>query len=356
MLRIFHEHGAPIEITYDNKPHIGTDVLRNVVTSIREEIKKMGGEIFYNSRLTDIAIKDNKISSITINDSDSYETDALVLATGHSARDTFRMIYDKNIPMEAKAFAVGMRVQHKQDDIDINQYGKSIKDTTLPVASYKLTSGVLPSKRSVYSFCMCPGGYVVNSSSEDGYTGINGMSYHDRASGYANSAIIVSVTPDDFESNDALAGIEYQRKLEKRAYELGGGSIPVQYYGDYKKCVKGASFEEKSIGSDEGRFKGSVRYSDLSRIFDACINNAFIEGMEIFDKKIQGFAADNVILAGVESRTSSPVRIVRNEDGQSDVKGLYPCGEGPGYAGGISSAAMDGLFIAECIYKRYEEM
>lgn len=355
VLRIFHEHGAPIQITYDNKPHIGTDVLRDVVASIREDIKKMGGEIYYNSRLTDIEIKDGKVSTIIINESDRYETDSLVLAIGHSARDCFKMLYEKNIPMEAKAFAVGMRVQHKQDDIDINQYGKSIENTSLPVASYKLTSGILPSERSVYSFCMCPGGYVVNSSSEEGYTSVNGMSYHDRASGYANSAIIVNVSPDDYEGLGPLAGIEYQRKLEKRAFELGGGSIPVQYYGDYKNCVNKGAFSEKTLPSDSGRFKGSVKYADLSRIFDDDINNAFIEGMEIFDKKIKGFAADNVILAGVESRTSSPVRIKRNEDGQTDIKGLFPCGEGPGYAGGISSAAMDGLYIAECIYKKYEE-
>ena len=341
MLEIFVTMGAPKEILYTHNPHIGTDKLRDIVKNIRKEIISLGGEIRYNTTLTDIKY-DRSIKSIIVNNKEELKCDILVLAIGHSARDTFKMLYNK-LNMEAKPFAIGVRVIHSQSLIDKNQYGKD--SANLPAASYKLTYKA-SNNRGVYSFCMCPGGYVVNSSSEKNCLVINGMSNYKRDSHYANSAIIVTVTPKDF-GNHPLAGIEYQRKLEHNAYTLGNSFIPIQLYKDYKENKVSEKINTKAL-------KGKYTLANINDILPNYINQSLKEGIEYFDKKIKGFASDNTIIAGVESRTSSPVRIIRDEIFQSNIQGIYPAGEGAGYAGGITSSAVDGMKIAEEIAKIYK--
>lgn len=248
--------------------------------------------------------------------------------------------------MQPKAFAVGYRVMHPQDIIDNNQYGEHA-DYNLPVSSYKVTSNF---ERGVYSFCMCPGGYVVNASSEEGRLAVNGMSYHNRDSKVANSAIIVQITPQDFESDDVLGGMYWQRKLEEKAFQLANGKIPLQRYGDFRKIVS-PGIDGEAVLDFEPACKGLYKYCDITDILPDSLNKSFVKGMEYFGSKIKHFNDGNAIMAGIESRTSSPVRINRDEHGESSIKGLYPCGEGAGYAGGITSAAMDGIYIAECITK-----
>ncbi len=346
VLEIFIKHGAPKEIAYDAKPHIGTDKLTEVIPSIRREIEDMGGKFLFHTCMTDVKIQNGKIRAIQINHGEWLDTNILILAIGHSARDTFFMLKKRQIPMTAKSFAVGFRVEHPQDMINISQYGKS-GAKILPPASYKLTANLL-NGRGVYSFCMCPGGYVVNASSCEKQLAVNGMSYYKRDSGNANSAIIVSVTPKDFEGEEPLSGVKFQEKLEKSAYSMGQGMIPQQLYGDFKK---------KKISSSYGAFSsctcGKSSFAPLHQLLPEEICRSFIEGMESFSGKIRDFNRDDVILSGIESRTSSPVRIPRNEWFESSVEGIYPCGEGAGYAGGIMSAAMDGLKVAEAVISRY---
>ena len=349
VLRIFVENGAPEHILYDSKPHIGTDVLSKTVANMREKMLDWGAKIYYESTVTDFVIQDNTLTGLVINNDKKIPVESVILAIGHSARDTFETLYSHQVPMEAKDFAIGVRVQHPQSLIDHSQYGRDNADHTLPAAVYKLADKTTVN-RGVYSFCMCPGGYVVNASSEDGRLAVNGMSYSGRDSGVANSAIIMSVTKEDFESEHPLAGVKFQRKLEEKAFQLGKGSIPVQYYHEFTE----QSGKQEYINEPfEPRIKGEYTFSDLSSLFSDSINTAFIEGMTKFGRVIPGFDDDFCILAGVESRTSSPVRITRGSDGESAIKGLYPCGEGAGYAGGITSAAMDGLAIAEAISKKY---
>lgn len=350
VLRIFVENGAPEEILYENKPHIGTDILVDTIKNIRNRILEWGGEIHYESQITDFKIKNDSIQEIVMNHSINIPAQTVVLAIGHSARDTFETLYGGNIPMDAKSFAVGFRVMHPQSMIDENQYGRGYEKYHLPPAAYKVTAKT-SSGRGVYSFCMCPGGYVVNASSEENKTAVNGMSYHKRDSKVANSAIIVSVTPDDYGSKHPLAGMYFQRQLEEKAYQLGQGNIPVQYYKDFKG--KG----ERSLRIKDNFMpcmKGKYVFADLQNILSEDMNKAFMEGMEQFGNIIPGFADDYAIMAGVESRTSSPVRIKRDETMQSEIRGLYPCGEGAGYAGGITSAAMDGICVAEAIASKYK--
>lgn len=354
VLETFVRFGAKESIVYDAKPHIGTDVLCKVVKGIREEIIRMGGQVRFESQVTDICVQDNQVCGVVINGQERLACSQVVLAIGHSARDTFSMLYEKGIPMEAKSFAVGFRVEHPQEMINESQYGK--KDTgVLGAAPYKVTAQTSVG-RGVYSFCMCPGGYVVNASSEKGRLAVNGMSYSKRDGGNANSAIIVAVTPADFGSEHPLAGIEFQRGLEERAYQAAGGKIPASRYGVFRKCVEeGCDVEwtQDDNGSFAPATKGAYAWVDLTGILPRECNVAFVEGMESFARQIKGFNREDAILLGVESRTSSPVRIHRNEELQSEVKGLYPCGEGAGYAGGITSAAMDGMRIAEIIASKY---
>lgn len=362
VLSLLVKFGAPEPIVYQAKPHIGTDVLAKVVKGIREEILQLGGEVLFETKMEEIITEDGHIAGIKLADGAEIATNHLVLATGHSARDTFFMLHEKKVPMQAKSFAVGFRVIHPQREINLDQYG--VEDPgELGAAAYKVTAQTSVG-RGVYSFCMCPGGYVVNASSEAEKTAVNGMSYSGRKGDWANSAIIVSVTPDDYPGEGPLAGIAFQREMERKAYELGRGMIPAQYYGDYKEAVQEADQEkgtmvskEKTIDFDEADsigVKGSVRFTDLTSILKPDMNVAFVEGMEKFGRQLSGFSSKDALLLGVESRTSSPVRVDRDEETlESVIGGLYPCGEGAGYAGGITSAAMDGLRVAEKIVEKY---
>ena len=341
---IFVEHGAPSEIMYLQKPHIGTDLLRDVVKNIRNSIIKLGGEFLYSTCLTDLIVRDNKLVGIQVNYQNVILCSVLVLAIGHSARDTFSMLYNHGVLMQAKPFAVGVRVQHPQEMIQLSQYGSL--DKSLPVADYKLTYTTMKG-RGVYSFCMCPGGYVVNASSEEGYVAVNGMSYHDRGSENANSAVVVTVAPDDFGVHPR-DGISFQRQLEKRPYLFPNRHIPIQLYDDFK-----ASRFSSSFGNVHPVMKGSYQFSNLREVLPDFVASAICEAMPAFGRKINGFDSEDTIFAGVESRTSSPVRIIRNMVGQANISGIYPCGEGSGYAGGITTAAMDGIKVSEWIIKRY---
>lgn len=352
VLSILVENGAPEHILYDAKPHIGTDVLAQVVKTMREKILAWGGEVHFESQVTDFVIEQGRVVAVILQDGTKIDTQETVLAIGHSARDTFYTLYEKGISMSAKPFAVGFRVEHPQSLINESQYGCK-EHPILGAAPYKVVAKT-STGRGVYSFCMCPGGYVVNASSEEGRTVVNGMSYSKRDSQNANSAIVVAVTPEDFGSEHPLAGVEFQRKIEQTAYELGKGAIPIEQYGDFKKSVtKEDTLEE--IQAYEPCIKGAYTVADLTGILTNDMNQAFVEGMEHFKRIIPGFAAKNVWMEGVESRTSCPVRIERDETCQSvSVAGLLPCGEGAGYAGGITSAAMDGLKVAEKIAATYK--
>lgn len=354
VLEILAEAGADPSITYVNKPHVGTDVLSLVVKNIRQEIIRLGGEIRFNCKMTDFTDENRQLTSITASqrqeDGTSKEeiipAQAVVLAIGHSARDTFAMLAGKELDLQAKAFAVGLRIQHPQSQINLSQYGME-HPGSLGAASYKLTKQT-SSGRGVYSFCMCPGGFVVNASSEDGRLAVNGMSNHDRAGKNANSALIVTVTPEDFPDNGPLGGVSFQRNLEEAAYRAGDGKIPVQLYKDFKTGAVSETF-----GDVEPAFKGGYSFANLRDVMREPLSEALVEGINSFGRTIPGFDRDDAILAGIESRTSSPVRIPRDEGLESRVRGLYPCGEGAGYAGGITSAAMDGLRAAETIVSRF---
>jgi len=349
VLETFVSCGAPEDILYVNKPHIGTDILRTVVSNMRKEILRMGGRFYFSSKVTDLVVKNQFLHALEINHEQIVTVSAAVLAIGHSARDTFEMLRRRGVPMEAKSFAVGMRVEHPQKEINRCQYGEQADLTLLPAASYKLTHRA-SNGRSVYSFCMCPGGYVVNASSEPKRMTVNGMSDHARDSRNANSAVIVSVTPEDFpDPADPLSGVAFQRDLEEKAWQAGSGRIPQQRFADFENGVPGT--ERISLSCT----KGAAVSANLRGIFPDEISEAFIEGMHAFSRKIHGFDSSDTILSAVESRTSSPVRIIRGEDYQSHIGGLYPCGEGAGYAGGIMSAAMDGLKCAEAIMRAGDE-
>ena len=349
VLEIFVENGAPKEILYVNKPHIGTDILIDVVRNMRNQILAWGGEIHFHSQFTDYRLENGHLVSVQIQshgEQREIPANVLVLAIGHSARDTFELLYQKGMPMSAKAFAVGVRVEHLQSMINDAQYGVGcVYD--LPAASYKLATN-LDNGRGVYSFCMCPGGYVVNASSEEGYLAVNGMSYHARDGKHANSAIIVTVNPSDYESDHPLAGMYYQRDLEKKAFQIGSGKIPVQCFGDFCQNQTTSNFTSVLPST-----KGEYSYANVRSIFAPMIAESIEEGIKSFDRQIQGFANDDTLLLGVESRTSSPIKIHRNESFQVDNSGIYPCGEGAGYAGGITSAAMDGIKIAEAIAQKF---
>ena len=339
VLELFVEAGADEEILYEQKPHLGTDELIGIVTYIRKEIERLGGEVRFHCQMTDLLIQNGQIHGVQATNLKTGEMEEIVsgqvvLAVGHSARDTFSMLKTRQIPMRAKPFAVGVRMEHPQEMINISQYGADYP-SFLPSAAYKVTRQT-GAGRGVYSFCMCPGGYVVNASSEKGHLAVNGMSYHARDSRNANSAMIVTVTPEDFGSDDILAGVEFQRKLERAAYELGGGKVPVQLFGDFCQNIP-----TTTLGEVEPCIKGQYTFANVRNIFPAELSSALEEGIHGCEKLIRGFDRPDAVLSGVESRTSSPVRIMRDETFESEIRGLYPCGEGAGYAGGITSAAMD---------------
>ena len=345
VFEIFVECGANQEIMYSHTPHIGTDILRNVIKNMRNKIIDLGGEFYYNSTLTDINIQNNKVTSIEINHQNTIDTEVLVLAIGHSARDTFKMLLDKGLNLQPKPFAVGIRIQHPQEIINKSQYGEKYK--LLPPANYKLTYQT-STKRGVYSFCMCPGGYVVNASSEKDRLVINGMSNHKRDTKNANSALVVTVGPNDY-GNNPLDGMNYQIKLEEKAYQLGNGRIPIQLLKDFinnKKTTR--------LGRVSPVFKGEYQLSNLNELLPNYVSDSIKEAIPKFARKIKNYDMDDAILAGIESRTSSPIRIPRNEEYESEVKGIYPCGEGAGYAGGITTSAIDGIKVAEQIIIKYQ--
>ena len=342
VLEIFVECGAPEEILYLNKPHIGTDLLRQVIINMRNKMISLGAVFYYNTCLTDIIIKNNHIYEVVVNNEKHLKADNLVLALGHSSRDTFKMLFERGLEIKSKPFAVGIRIEHPQELINQSQYGKS--NTILPPASYKLTYKA-SNNRGVYTFCMCPGGYVVNASSEENRLTVNGMSNYKRDSKNANSAVIVTINPSDY-GNDPLDGIKFQESLEEKAYILGDGMIPIQLYGDFKRRVASSGY-----GDVLPIFKGSYKLTDISKLFSQDIYDSLVEGIDYFGTKIKDFDRNDAIIAGVEARTSSPIRIIRDDLYQSNIKGIYPCGEGAGYAGGITSAAIDGIKVAEAIAK-----
>ena len=346
VLKRFVEAGAPEEIVYQQKPHLGTDVLIGIVETMRHQIEEMGGSFRFETKVTDLCIENGHLTAVEVNNEEKIPADACVLALGHSARDTFDMLHRRGVYMEPKSFAVGLRMEHPQKMINYDLYGEE-ENEFLGAASYKVTH-TCENGRGVYSFCMCPGGYVVNASSEQGMLAVNGMSYQARDSKNANSALIVTVTPEDFPEEGPLGGISFQRELEKRAWEIGKGKIPVQLFGDYKLHQKSSAF-----GEIEPQMKGAHVFADVRSILPKEIGDSIEEGVLAFGKKLKGFDRNDAILSGVESRTSSPVRIVRNREGYSNIEGIYPCGEGAGYAGGITSAAMDGIKTAEFICEKF---
>lgn len=340
----FIEAGAPEEIAYEAKPHIGTDRLKTVVKNIRKKIIELGGEVRFESKLTEIGFIDGNVVSVTVNGLEKINTDNVILAIGHSARDTFKMLYDSGIIMEQKPFAAGVRIEHCQEDINTSQYGSFAGK--LPPADYMLTY-TTKEGRGVYSFCMCPGGYVVSAASEEGRLAVNGMSEYARDGKNANSALLVQVNPEDFGSDNALAGIEFQRRIEEAAYKAGGGNYaaPVQRYGDF---VLGKV--TGSEGNVHHSYRPEIKFADLNNILPPFISDALKEAIPAMGRKLKGFDSPDSLMTGVETRSSSPVRILRGERGCSvSVYGVYPAGEGAGYAGGIVSAAVDGVRQAENI-------
>ena len=339
VLKEFYNFGAPEQILYINKPHIGTDNLINIIRNMRNEIIKLGGEFLFNEKVTDFEFENSKVTAVICGK--RIETDTVILAIGHSARSTFEKLYEKGVKMEKKNFSIGVRIEHKQSMINKSQYGEITK-LKLPPAEYKMAYH--GENRSCYTFCMCPGGVVVAASSEKERLAVNGMSYFARDKENANSALLVSIQPEDFGTDDVLGGVELQRKIEHSAYVEGGENYnaPVQKVGDFLKSQK-----TLELGDIKPSYKPAVTPSDFKNIFPDYMYEALQEGIKTFDKQIKGFAQDNAIMTAVESRSSSPVRIVRNTDFNSvSIKGLYPCGEGCGYAGGIMSAAVDGIKCA----------
>lgn len=344
VLEEFHRHGAPEEILYLAKPHVGTDNLYKMVRSIRREIISLGGEVRFNSRLDGIIVRDSKIcgAKITANGDTEYtiDTSHIVLATGHSARDTFVMLKNSGVNMERKSFSVGVRIEHSQEMINKSQYGDFYK--SLPSADYKLAVH-LKNGRGVYTFCMCPGGEVAAAASEIGGVVTNGMSNFARDGKNANSAVLVNVTPDDFDGDDVLGGMYFQREIEQRAFELSGSyKAPAQRLRDFLN-------RDTKFGDVVPTYKPDVEWCDISKIFPNFITEALKDGIIEMDKKLNGFADGGAVITAPETRSSSPIRILRDTKFESNIKGLYPCGEGAGYAGGITSAAVDGIKTAEAI-------
>ncbi|MCL6635046.1 MAG: hypothetical protein K6T29_04670 [Peptococcaceae bacterium] len=341
--------GAPEEIMYSYKPHVGTDVLRNVVKNLREKIRGLGGEVRFNSMVTDIIVRENRVAGVVVGGRERLETGVLVLAPGHSARDTFAMLHARGVRMVPKPFSIGVRIEHPQALIDRAQYKEYAGHPRLGAAEYKLVHHAA-NGRSAYTFCMCPGGEVVAASSEEGCVVTNGMSMYARSAPNANSALLVGVGPQDFGSAHPLAGVEFQRQWERRAFLLGGGDFraPAQLVGDFL-----ADRPSTGPGEVAPSYRRGVRYTSLRECLPAYVIATLREAIPAMDKKLRGFALPGAVLTGVETRSSSPVRIVRGENFEASLGGLYPAGEGAGYAGGIVSAAVDGIRVAEAIAARY---
>lgn len=344
-----YAHGAPEEIMYSARPHIGTDKLAEVVKNIRKDIISMGGEVRFGCRMTDIIVANNFIHGLTYETPDGslvdLETDCIVLCTGHSARDTVKMLYDKGVNMEQKAFSVGTRIEHPQELINKAQYGNMWNNPILGAADYKLSNHPLHG-RGGYTFCMCPGGTVVAASSEEGGMVTNGMSEYARDGENANSAILVGIEPSYFEDDHPLSGFAFQRQIEQAGFIAGGGdyTAPSQLVGDFLKGQKSTK-----LGGVRPTCPTGVNMSDIRTVLPDCVTSTIYDAIVDFDKKLHGFALPDAVLTFPESRSSSPVRILRDEFFQTNIRGLYPCGEGAGYAGGIVSAAVDGIRCAEAV-------
>ena len=340
----FLEQGAPETIAYQSKPHIGTDYLIKVVEGLRKKIESLGGQVLFDTKVTDLIMDQDRITGVVAGEQ-TYLADSVILAIGHSARDTFEMLVDRHIPMETKAFAVGLRIEHLQATINESQYGFVASHPNMPVADYKLTYRT-SKDRAVYTFCMCPGGFVVNAASEEGHVVCNGMSNYARDEMNANSAVLVNVHPEDFMDAHLLGGVTFQRRLEKKAFEIAGSNyhLPVQRFDDFRK-----NQVSKVFGHIKPNMKGSYTMANLREILPEFVSEAIIEGIDAFGRKIKGFDDPDSVLTGVESRSSSPIRMLRDEDFMSPIANLFPCGEGAGYAGGIMSAALDGIKVAEAV-------
>ena len=349
ILEEFIKAGAPPEILYKSKPHIGTDILKETVKNIRQEIIAYGGEVRFKAKVTDFIIKNGNIQGVVINGQEELSCQVILLAIGHSARDTYELLHQKGIEMKPKPFSIGVRIEHPQDVIDRAQYGDAVKITGLGAADYKLVYHGRDG-RSAYSFCMCPGGYVVAAASEEQGLVTNGMSEYRRDGINANAAILVGVSPADFPGPHPLAGMEFQRKWERLAFQLGGEGYkaPVQLTGDFLNDKA-----SDSIGSVKPTYQPGVVLAPLKECLPEYAVNTIREAILQFDTRIKGFAMPDSILTGVETRSSSPVRINRDSNHLSNINGLYPMGEGAGYAGGIMSSAVDGVKTAEIIMARY---
>ncbi|MBO5453675.1 MAG: NAD(P)/FAD-dependent oxidoreductase [Clostridia bacterium] len=347
MTDIFIECGAKEEISFVAKPHIGTDALVDIVKNLRIKIEENGGNVIFNSKMTDISINNGGISTVVADK--EYETDDLILAIGHSARDTFSMLNKKGINLQAKPFSVGVRIEHSQDMINSVRYGKGADIGILGAADYKLSYHT-KENRGVYTFCMCPGGFVVASSSDEGGVVTNGMSYSDRGGVNANSALLVSVGVEDFQRNHPLSGFEFQRKIEEKAFMEGGGNYfaPCQLLGDYLK-----NEPSDRICDIKPTYKPGIKLCNLNKIFPEFINDSIKEAIPVFERKLKGFANDNAVLTAPETRSSSPVKIPRDKQFMCNINGIYPIGEGAGYAGGITSSAVDGIRCALNIINKY---
>ncbi len=342
----FVKAGAPNSILFDAQPHIGTDKIRNVAKNLRKLIENLGGEVRFNTKLTDIKISDNKLNAIILDDKEEIKTETLVLAIGYSARDTYELLYSRKINIIQKPFSIGVRIEHKAEMINKAQYDKFYDNEKLGSARYKLVAHN-ENNRSVYTFCMCPGGYIMPSSSEEGVVVTNGMSEYSRNGENSNSALLVNVGPKDFGSEHPLAGIEFQRKLERKTFELGGNNYyaPIQLVGDFLKKQK-----SQKIKSINPSYKPGVKLTSLDECLPDFVASSLREALPKLDNKIKGFANPDAVLTAIETRSSSPVRITRDiENFQSNIIGIYPAGEGAGYAGGIVSSAIDGMRVSEAI-------
>ena len=332
--------GASEEILFDAKPHVGTDVLLTVVQNIRRRIVDLGGEVRFRSQVTGICQQEGTLTGLKLQDGTVIECSKAILAIGHSARDTFQMLLEEAVPMEPKPFSMGVRIEHLQSMVDQAQYGSN--RLPLPPADYKLVQHL--EDGTVYTFCMCPGGYVVAAASEENTVVTNGMSYHDRAGDNANAALLVTLHPDVFPFGGPLGGVRWQQELERRAYKVGNGKAPAQLVGDFL-----SGRPSTGPGSVQPTYQPGVTWCDLHQVLPSRITDALKAAIPQLDRKLKGFASPEGVLTAPETRSSSPVRILRGEDRQSTLKGLYPTGEGAGYAGGIMSAAIDGILSAEAL-------
>ncbi len=351
ILETLTAHGAPETILWDAKPHVGTDYLRRALTSLRRELLELGCDIRFGCRLTGLALEGDRVRALDIEGPEGpcrLTADHVALALGNSARDTFQMLHAAGVPLEPKALAVGVRIEHRQADIDLAQYRALAGHPRLPAASYKLSCH-LESGRGVFSFCVCPGGEVVAAASEAGRAVTNGMSDYARDKVNCNGGLLVSVTPEDFPGEGPLAGIAFQRALEERAYAAGGGGFiaPAQRVEDFLLRRPSAG-----PGRVTPTYRPGVRWCDLWQVLPEFVCQSLAQALPILDRKVRGYGDPDAVLTAVESRSSCPLRILRDREGQSAIRGLWPCGEGAGYAGGIMSAAADGLRIAEAILAR----